>query len=365
MTFKNPGICILLLLMISAFSQNTAAEMAGGQVSETAVCFTVDFPGDTIPSIVRGTLYSTQKYDWDGRAVVLLHGAASDRSAWTGIAPFTPNTAHNLARRGYGVFAIDRLGYGESPYERPPGLGYALSVDVQIETVRDVVTQIQEGSFLVSEGSCEAGTLSGQTANSVFMAGHSSGALIAQAFATRYDDLAGIILMAWSSMGNGDALSWLVFNHIVPQIFGGNDYVSFVPYVDGYSLECENGFFNAPGVDPSVIETVCTEGFLNLTPSGEFISLDPIIAEVAANVGNTGDTATLYVQGSQDAFMPGPAGGPSGEETDIQTPEIEYWQDNCNCEVSVLEALHAGHMIQAHRDMKSTSARIANWLDQH
>lgn len=364
MTFQNFRISASILLITIMFSLNAIATNDNGQVTETEVCFAVNVNGAA--STVRGTLFATRQYEWNKRAMVLLHGAASDRSAWTGLAPLTPNIPQSLARSGYGVFAIDRIGYGESSYEGPGG-GFGLLVDTQVKATREIVTQIQDGSFSVTEGSCEDGTPSGQTADTVFLAGHSSGALIAQAFATRYDDLAGIIVLAWSGFDpSGEAVSSLVDNHILPQVFiEGKDYVTWVPYVDGYSMECESGFFNARGASPVVIETVCTEGFLGTTPTGEFFDLGIVIGEVAANVGNAGDTAVLFVMGRKDAYMPGPAGGPSGEEVDIQTPEIAHWQANCNCEVSVVEARHSGHMIQAHRDMFFASARMANWLDQH
>ena len=367
MTFQYLRICTLIFLTTIMFSLNAIATDDNGRVSETEVCFTVNVPGDPDSSTVHGTLFATKQYDKNKRAVVLLHGAASDRSAWTGLAPLTPNIPQSLARGGYGVFAIDRIGYGESTYERDPGWGFNLTVNTQIETTREIVNQIQDGSFIVTEGSCEEGTPSGQSADSVFMAGHSSGALIAQAFATRYDDLAGIIVLAWSGMEpGGAAIGWLVNNHILPQLFNeGKEYVTWVPYVDGYSMECESGFFNAQGASPVVIETVCTEGFLETTPIAEFFDLGDVVVEVAADVGNVDDTAVLFVMGEMDAYMPGPAGGPSGEEVDIQTPEIKHWQDNCNCDVSVVEARHSSHMIMAHRDMFFASARITNWLDHH
>ena len=66
---------------------------------------------------------SKKKLRSNATALLLQHGAVSERSAWSGGAPAIKGThdmARALARKGYAVFAIDRLGYGDSPYERPP-----------------------------------------------------------------------------------------------------------------------------------------------------------------------------------------------------------------------------------------------------
>ena len=178
------------------------AEPADGQIRGQAtaedVCFTVNNIGDPIPATVRGTLFRSKKeLRSRSTAPLLQHGAVSERSAWSGGAPAIEDThdmARSLARNGYAVFAIDRLGYGDSPYQRPPGSGSLLTPGGYIEMTHQMVTQIRAGSHT----DC-AGEAARRGAARVVLSGFSSGAALVESYATRYHDIDGIIPMAWSN----------------------------------------------------------------------------------------------------------------------------------------------------------------------
>ena len=211
------------------------------------VCFTVNNIGDPIPSTVRGTLFRSKKKPRAGSTALLLqHGAVSERSAWSGGAPVIEGThdmARALATRGYAVFAIDRLGYGESPYERPPGSGLLLTPDGYIEMTHQMVTQIRAGSHT----DC-AGKPAGRGAARVVLSGFSSGAAITMGYATRYHDIDGIIPMAWSNQPQLSAAFQELVGVLVPQLAAGRDYVEFfLDGADGYSESCERFFFHVAG----------------------------------------------------------------------------------------------------------------------
>ena len=211
------------------------------------VCFTVNNIGDPIPSTVRGTLFrSTKKPRSSPTALLLQHGAVSERSAWSGGAPVIAGThdmARSLAKRGYAVFAIDRLGYGESPYERPPGSGALLTPDGYIAMTHQMVSQIRAGSHT----DC-AGEAAGRGAARVVLSGFSSGAAIIVGYATRHHDIDGIIPMSWSNQPQLSAAFQELLGVLVPQLAASKDYVEFfLDGADGYSEFCERFLFYAAG----------------------------------------------------------------------------------------------------------------------
>jgi pimeloyl-ACP methyl ester carboxylesterase len=330
------------------------------------VCFTVNNIGDPIPSTVRGTLFRSKKKPRSGSTALLLqHGAVSERSAWSGGAPVIEGThdmARALATRGYAVFAIDRLGYGESPYERPPGSGLLLTPDGYIEMTHQMVTQIRAGSHT----DC-AGKPAGRGAARVVLSGFSSGAAITMGYATRYQDIDGIIPMSWSNQPQLSAAFQELVDVLVPQLAAGRDYVEFfLDGADGYSESCETFFFYVPGGKARVLKQVCGLDYYAETafptPSGEG-ALPALQARTIATIGNVGPTPVLLVFSDRDAFFPGPEH--HGSDPDLVTPEIAMWRNGCNCQVSVHLQKNAGHVGLFHRTSKKVTKRILDWLDDH
>jgi alpha-beta hydrolase superfamily lysophospholipase len=339
-----------------------------GRTTAEDVCFTVNNTGDPIPSTVRGTLFRSKKRKLrsSSTALLLQHGAVSERSAWSGGAPVIQGThdmARSLAKRGYAVFAIDRLGYGDSPYERPPGSGSLLTPDGYIEMTHQMVTQIRAGSHT----DC-AGRPAGRGAARVVLSGFSSGAAIVEGYATRHYDIDGIIPMSWSNQPQlSAAFQALVFDVLVPQLAAGRDYVEFfLDGADGYSEFCERFLFYPPGMRDDALEQLCGPDYYAETafptPSGE-AALPALQANTVATIGNVGPTPALLVFSDRDAAFPGALH--HGADPDVVTPEITMWRNRCNCEVSVCLQRNAGHVGLFHRTSKKVTKRILDWLDDH
>jgi pimeloyl-ACP methyl ester carboxylesterase len=336
------------------------------RITAQDVCFTVNNIGDPIPSTVRGTLFQSKKERRSrSTALLLQHGAVAERSAWSGGAPVIEGThdmARSLARNGYAVFAIDRLGYGESPYERPPGSGSLLTPDGYIEMTHQMVTQIRAGSHT----NC-AGKPAGRGAARVVLAGFSSGAAIVEGYATRYHDIDGIIPMSWSNQPQLSAAFQELLGVLVPQLAAGKDYGEFfLDGADGYSEFCERLLFYPPGMKARTLEQLCGPDYYAEaafpTPSGEG-ALPALQARTIATIGNVGPTTVLLVFSDRDALFP--SAEHHGTDPDLVTPEIAMWRKGCNCEVSVYVQPNAGHVGLFHRTSKKVTERILDWLDHH
>ena len=330
------------------------------------VCFKVNNLGDPIPATVRGTLFrSTKRPGSSSTALLLQHGAVSERSAWSGGAPFVKGThdmARSLARNGYAVFAIDRLGYGESPYERPSGSGSLLTPDGYIEMTHQMVSQIRAGSHT----DC-AGKTARRGAKRVVLSGFSSGAAIVEGYATRHHDVDGIIPMSWSNQPQLSAAFQTLIGVLAPQLAAGKDYVEFfLDGADGYSEFCERFLFYAPGMRDDSLEQLCGPDYYAQTafptPSGE-AALPALQANTVATIGNVGPTPALLVFSDRDAAFPGVLHDVT--DPDVVTPEIAMWRNGCNCDLSVYVQRNAGHVGLFHRTSRMVTTRILEWLHDH
>jgi pimeloyl-ACP methyl ester carboxylesterase len=339
----------------------------GKPVAAADVCFTVNNLGDPLPSTVRGTLLQTKKERRSrSTALLLQHGAVSERSAWSGGAPVvegTHDTARSLAKGGYAVFAIDRLGYGESRYERPPGSGLLLTPDGYIEMTHQMVTQIRAGAYT----DC-AGKAAGRGAARVVLSGFSSGAAIVEGYATRYHDIDAIIPLAWSNQPElSAAFQSLVFDVLVPLAAGKDDIESILYGADGYSELCERLFFYPPGMRDDALDQLCGRDYYAEidfpTPSGEVAGTPALQAATIAKIRNVGPTPVLLVFSDRDALFPGAER--RGADPDVVTPEIEIWRNGCNCEASVYIQPNAGHVGLFHKTSKQLTDRILDWLHDH
>jgi pimeloyl-ACP methyl ester carboxylesterase len=327
------------------------------------VCFAVNNPGDPIASTVRGTLFRSAKRGRSPSTALLLeHGAVAERSAWSGGAPVIAGThdmARSLAKAGYAVFAIDRLGYGESPYE---GSGFLLTPDGYIELTHQIVTQIRAGSHT----DC-AGNAAGRGAAHVVLSGFSSGAGIVEGYATRYHDIDGIIPMSWSNQPELSTAFRTLIGVLGPQLAAGKDYVEFfLDGADGYSEFCEEFLFYPRGMRRGALEQLCGLDYYAETafptPSGE-AALPALQAATIAAIGNVGPTPALLVFSDRDAPFPGAEH--RGADPDVVTPEIAMWRNGCNCDVSVYVQKNAGHVGLFHKTAKQVTKGILGWLDDH
>src|SRR5882672_2292722 len=108
-------------------------------VKTETICFSVHNPGVPVAIPVTGTRFSGREFadvEPDHRVILLMHGAVETREIFDGGkagVEVAGSFARRLARDGYMVITVDRAGYGESPYVRPPGFGFRLNFNSYVE----------------------------------------------------------------------------------------------------------------------------------------------------------------------------------------------------------------------------------------
>lgn len=352
----------------------SSAALETKRIWQTEVCFTVHVIRDPNDYQVSGTLYHNRNRYKGGRTALLLqHGSVSDRSAWDGgrsNVTEVPSMARQLAGAGYDVFGIDRLGYGRSPYQTEsgePGSGWALTMDSYVEMTHELVTQIREGTFRITTGSCDGGIEPRRPASKVVLMGFSGGAGLTEYYATRHHDIDGIVPLMWSNQGVSNRFfEYLFVRTLPPQFAAGKDYVYLFDIgPDGYSRSCEDFLFYADGVSEAALEQLCgPEGYggdePDLMPSGDISTQASMQQKIKLTIGNVGPTPALLVFADKDAIFTNAEFG--GGEPDTVTPEMEMWSNECNCDVSFLSQENSGHAGWLHDSTPDMTDGILEWL---
>jgi pimeloyl-ACP methyl ester carboxylesterase len=168
----------------------------------------------------------------------------------------------------------------------------------------------------------------------VVLGGQSMGAAIIELYATRYQDIDGLMPFGWSNQmfvlpGASSSMFTKILNEVVtPQLNTGADYIYFFPPEENnYSKYCEQAVYRVPGVDPDVLTQACANGLHNQVPVGELIGARPMAEEITANLSKVGPIPVLFMYARQDNMAPGPQwGGLEGKDVDVMTPEIAHWK---------------------------------------
>jgi pimeloyl-ACP methyl ester carboxylesterase len=161
----------------------TGASVAEESVDSAAirtddVCFTVHNEGDPLPSRVYGVRYYRTEPGPRTPVIILVHGNSVTHSFWDVRPDLDFSVTRRLAEAGYLVVAYDRLGYGNSPYRRPHGAGYTLSISSQRSMLHEIVGQVKAGNYsYATTGGCSGGTgrVVGLSSPGVVIIGHSGG----------------------------------------------------------------------------------------------------------------------------------------------------------------------------------------------
>lgn len=262
---------------------------------------------------VAGWVYGESRHD---PLVLLVHGASDSHTVFD----FTHGyeAARDLARRGYGVLAIDRVGYGASSKPNGDTLGFATAAGYLHEVIQDV----------------RAGAL-GFTPPDIVTLGPSVGADIVITEAGTYHDVDGVVIAFHTNQ-----LQPALFDVDVDAWFAQGDYFDF-------GVEFRTDFFYAePWASRRIINL--DNATRSLVPRGEIASA---LANESLAFDDDIDVPVLLMQADHDhLFVP-------QDDTALfsSSPDVTF---------EVLK--HAGHKGFSHPTSKQAAVRtVERWLDDH
>lgn len=308
---------------------------------------------------VRGHLTGPVRALQHPRSVtLLLHGLSYGEF----FGNYTAQPGYNFARKqaaaGHVTVTVDRLGYDRS--DKPVGTGICFGS--RADVAHQIVLQLRSGRY--HTGSRDRTAATGQAAHSspadrspafrrVVLAGHSVGAIIAQAEAYSFGDIDGLIVLSYSDT-TVSATAQAALQTALAQCAAGGERSDGTSGPTGYVYfgaatpqQFIAAHFYTPNADPRVVET--TAALRNRDPCGDITSYQ---AAVAANLANLCriQVPVLVLIGTKDAIYPTRA----EQQANLFTGSRD---------VTAVKA--TGHALALHYNRNRFSHHVSNWLTRH
>ena len=246
--------------------------------------------------------------------VLLVHGASDTHAVFD----FAPGyrAARELAQRGFGVLAVDRVGYGAS--SRPAG--DTLSFATQARQLHEVITAIRGGAL-------------GYTPSEIVTLGPSAGADIIMTEAGTYHDVDGVIVAF-----NTSQLQPALFQVDVGAWFAQG------PYFD-FGVAFRTGFFYAePWATDRIIDR--DNATRSLVPRAEILSA---LNNESAAFRDDIDVPVLLMQAEHDELF-------------VPIDDSALFSSSPDVTFALLR--HAGHKGFSHPTSKEAAVHtVVRWLN--
>lgn len=208
-------------------AEDTARRLADADVVDVPVSFTVTNDNDSrLPCNSDGEEYTLRGHltapaaalaEEDPSVTLYQHGQAAGEWFWRLDEPGLHH-AEEMALLGRASLTLDRLGYGAS--DRPDGM--AMCLGSQADMASQVIAQVRGGDYTVEDGDGLEGGV--PAFDHVTLAGHHSGAQIAQITAYSFDGAGApdaLVLLAWSGTGVTDRANARFFGGLASCMQGG------------------------------------------------------------------------------------------------------------------------------------------------
>jgi pimeloyl-ACP methyl ester carboxylesterase len=310
------AVCMVVTVAGFALTGRAPAQTRGVGLIRQRVEFSVTktrFPDESgAPHTIVGYRYET--FCQSPTAVLLMHGLSYTKEAWD-----VPgySVAQKIAEAGYAVFAIDRLGYGESKLKN----GYDVTHLGYADMARQIVEQLRKQGF-----------------SHVVLGGHSAGAGTTELEAGLFGGVDAIIPMGWHHRPS---------NQLGQDFFTG-DYPRAAQADYEYFLgtpEHRAEMFYTPSADPAVV-AADTKAAVK-TPSGEIFSIGAQPSRLV--VGKIKVPVFLQFGDSDRLF-------------EVQYAQMHAEEFRSSPSVTIDIVKDAGHTFMLTKNGPAGTDRMVNWL---
>lgn len=329
----------LLVVSIGLVPLATRPSNATSSIVREPVSFTVTNPLSPGRSfVIRGELVRPRA--GCSRGVLLaMHGLSYGAWAWDfPLQPDRYSVAQALAKRGYALLAVDRLGYGASEGKGSPEQpnGYTLTAPGYGDMAAQMVKQLRAGTYKAKAP---------VAFQHVGLIGHSAGSEVVEYAAALNPGLADVLIATAYTHEPFVNNNWLIREWTQDNTraaLGDYEYFETNPAIRAQDM------YNLANADPKVV--AWDNAHANLTPSGEIWSMSPQLTRFLLPTINI---PVLVVLGDKDTLFPGAEG-----------PNEMLWFAGTS-DKTLLRAPNDGHAFMLQKDAPVMNTKIANWLDAH
>jgi len=304
-----------------------------------AVSFTVTNPLNPGHAYtIRGELVRPRA-GCSGSVLLAMHGLSYASWAWDfPLQPDRYSVAVALAKRGYALLAVDRLGYATSEGKGSPDHpnGYMLTTAGYGEMAAQMVEQLRAGTYRAKKP---------VAFQHVGLIGHSAGSEDVELAAALHPGLIDVLIPTAYTHEPFVNNNWLVREWTQDNIRAAqSDY----EYFETNRAIRAHDMYNLANADPRVV--AWDNRHANLTPSAEIFSMGPqfsrfLLATITIPV--------LVVLGDKDELFPG-----------AQGPNEMLWFAGTS-DKTLIRLPNDGHAFMLQKDAPVAFAKIAGWLDAH
>lgn len=311
-----------------------------------------------VPVAMTATYFRPANISVNTTAVLLVPGGLADQTAWDGYsAGLGQDEGTTLPRRlaalGYAVFAIDRIGYPQSPAEAS---GLEIHPSADTEAIEQVTNQLRAGGFGV--GKCGEDTPTSHGFARIVAAGFSHGSfVIIDALNRTQAQFDGAILLAFSiypGPKEADALAILcTARHGDPvrqtaKQFCDDFTPAFPPCVDWMT--------EAPLRHATATAAACHDIQAADEPLG--LAIGPPRGDYGARLATIQAVPVYFLNGELDrVFGHHPDAGGRGWDAMFERIHAE-----CTCTPTTREMAGEGHMTLLHADAQPQIDEILAWM---